>query len=67
MQTVTIEIKNEKVLRLLRELESLQLIRFRPEPTPARVDWVGKYKGAMAKQPFDQVEAQLNELRAGWE
>ncbi len=29
--------------------------------------WVKKYKGAMSKQPINEIDAQLNELRNTWE
>ncbi len=69
MQTVTIEILNDKAVKLLRDLEQLQLIRVRPgnvvnEPP---VNWSAKYKGAMQKQPVAEIDIQLNELRESWE
>ena len=69
MQTVTIDIINNKAIRLLQDLELLQLIRVRrEEPTPeSAVNWTKKYKGAMTKQPLTDVDNQLNELRSEWE
>jgi hypothetical protein len=69
MQTVTIDIINNKAVRLLQDLELLQLIRVRREKqTPATaVNWAAKYKGAMTKQPLTEVDNQLNELRNEWE
>lgn len=69
MQTLTIDIINNKAMRLLQDLELLQLIRVRREKNtdaPA-IDWVAKYKGAMAKQPLTDIDNQLNELRNAWE
>jgi len=65
MQTLTIDIINEKAIRLLQDLELLQLIRVRKEQLPlvAKVDWATKYKGAMTKLPLTDVDNQLNELR----
>ena len=68
MHTVVIDIINEKVLILLRDLELLKLIRLRKD-TPKRktkIDWLN-YKGAMTKQSLDNVDRQLNELRNEWE
>lgn len=69
MQTKTIDIINNKAVRLLQDLELLQLIRVRREKQqPATsTDWAAKYKGAMTKQPLTKVDNQLNELRSEWE
>jgi len=68
MQTITIDIINEKALRLLKDLELLQLIRLRKEkvdqPTPTNF---AKYKGILSQQPLIEVDQQLHELRNGWE
>lgn len=68
VQTVTIDIINDKALRLLQDLELLQLIRVRrtEAATPA-AQWPARHKGSMRKQPLAAVDAQLDELRNGWE
>lgn len=69
MRTVTIDIINDKVLNLLQDLELLKLIRLRrdkPGEEPAAMDWT-KYKGAMSKQPLNEIDQQLSELRSEWE
>ena len=69
MQTVTIDILNNKAVKLLQDLELLQLIRMRREKqsSPATVNWATRYKGAMTKQPLADIDKQLNELRNEWE
>ncbi len=69
MQTVTIDILNNKAVKLLQELENLKLIRMRREKLQlsAPDSTVLKYKGAMKKQPLKHVNSQLNELRNEWE
>jgi hypothetical protein len=69
MQTITIDILNEKVIKLLQDLEGLMLIRLRKEKEQAShsVNWLSKYKGAMTKQPLDEIAKQLNDLRSSWE
>ncbi len=69
MQTVTIDIINEKAIRLLQDLELLQLIRLRKEKTEIKtsVNTFSKYKGIMSKQNVSAIDNQLNELRNGWE
>ncbi len=63
MQTLTIDIINSKAVRLLHDLELLQLIRVRREKhtdAPA-TNWAAKYKRAMIKQPLADIDNQLNE------
>ncbi|MDZ7776976.1 MAG: hypothetical protein U5L09_15870 [Bacteroidales bacterium] len=68
MKTIEIDILNEKALKLLQELEHLQLIRVRRKKTlKDEAATMAKYKGAMQKQPLNEVDNQLNELRSSWE
>jgi hypothetical protein len=69
MQTITIDILNNKAVKILQDLELLQLIRMRREnlqPTTT-TNWAAKYKGSMAKQPLKDIDNQLNKLRNEWE
>lgn len=67
MQTVTVDIINDKALELLHDLELQQLIRVRIENGPQKNNFSSKYKGAVTKQALTDVDAQLKELRNGWE
>ncbi|MBK8702634.1 MAG: hypothetical protein IPN33_02800 [Saprospiraceae bacterium] len=68
IQTITIDIINEKAIRLLEDLELLQLIRLhRDHAESIDANLAARYKGAMSKQPLDEVDEQLNDLRNGWE
>lgn len=68
IKTITIDVINDKAMKLLQDLELLQLIRMRKEKVqPAPVNWAQQYKGAMSKQPLTDIDNQLNELRNGWE
>ncbi|MEO5499797.1 MAG: hypothetical protein ABIR31_00015 [Ginsengibacter sp.] len=67
METITIEILNNKAIPLLKDLEHLQLIRMCDKKTLSQVNWSEKYKGAMTKQSLSDIDNQLNELRNGWE
>ena len=68
IQTVTIDIINNKAMKLLQDLELLQLIRLRKEKAQhGETNWAARYKGAMAKQSLSDIDNQLNELRNGWE
>ena len=68
MQTVTIDILNSKAVKLLQDMELLQLIRMHKRTAESKViNWAEKYKGAMAKQSITEIDDQLNELRSEWE
>ena len=69
MQSLIVDIINTKALKLLQDLELLQLIRLRKEKpqTILPVNWADKYKGAMTKQPLSEIDRQLNDLRNEWE
>jgi len=69
METYTVEIINERAIMLLKNLESLNLIRVQKQikEDATRNKHFAKYKGAMQKQPLDEVEMQLNELRDSWQ
>ncbi len=69
MKTLTIDIINEKAIRLLQELESLKLIRVRKEKTNTSdpISWNNLYKGLMKKQTHAEIDSQLNSLRSEWE
>lgn len=69
MKTITIEIINDKVLKVLKALEDLKMIRLRKGKEtfdPSKTSW-GKYKGAMSKQPMNDVNAQIDALRNEWD
>jgi len=69
MRTVTLDILNDKAMKLLKDLESLKLIRLRKESVAVKSsdNLVSKYKGAMTKQSVEELEKQLNELRNEWQ
>ena len=69
MQTLTIEIINEKAVRLIQDMELLKLIHVRKDRTQkdGAINLSAKYKGAMKKQPLNEVDCQLNDLRNSWE
>ena len=69
MQTITIDIINDKAVNLLRDLELMQLIRMRREKSDTRLDsnLASQYKGGMQKQPLNEIDNQINDLRNTWE
>jgi len=64
MQTVTIDILNQKAIKLLKELENLHLIRLRKEQ---QSDPTIFHKGKMRKQSLTEIDEQLKELRSAWD
>ena len=68
MRSITIDIINDKAVRLLQDMELQQLIRVRRKKPQSRVliNWDAKYKGAMQKQPLIDIDNQLNDLRNAW-
>ena len=69
MQTLIIDIINDKALKLIQDMELLKLIRVRKEKVRQEesINWTAKYKGAMQKQPLNEIDEQLNDLRSSWE
>lgn len=70
MTTVTVDILNEKAIKLLRDLELLKLIRLRKErkePQGSGMNLIAKYKGAMSHRPLSEIDQQLKDLRNEWE
>ena len=69
MQTFTIDILNEKAVKLIQDIELLRLIRIRKEKAyqEKTVNGAAKYKGAIQKQQLNEVDDQLNDLRKSWE
>ncbi len=65
MQTVTIDILDNKAVRILQDLEQLQLIRIHKEKAlpETQSNLIAKYKRAITKQTLADIENQLNELR----
>jgi hypothetical protein len=65
-RSLTIEIIDQDAVVLLEGMEHLKLIKvFRD--IPKKVNWAKKYKGAMSRQPLEEIEQQLDELRNAWE
>jgi hypothetical protein len=69
IKTLTIDIINDKAVRLIQDMEHLKLIRVRKEKNKKSemIDWAAEYKGAMERQSLNDIDNQLNELRSSWE
>ena len=65
MTTVTLKIEDSKAFELLRQLENLKLFSIiNSLEVPVNLQ---KYEGAMSKQPLEEIDQQLRELRDSWE
>lgn len=65
--TITIDIINEKVLKILLDLEQLNLIRLRLNNKSEGENIIEQFKGTLTKKNISDVDQQLKELRSGWE
>ena len=63
MTTLTIELRNEKALRLLQDLEDLQIIRVIKNPTKLSA-LRSKIKTKMSNEVIDK---QISDLRGEWQ
>jgi hypothetical protein len=68
MQTLTIDIINDKAIKLLQEMEALGLIKIHEKRSVSgNLNDIRKLMGSMTKQPIEEIEAHLKELRDAWE
>jgi hypothetical protein len=70
MTTITVDILDDKAVNLLKDLEALKVIRLHPivgNKISDPISAIKSYKGLMAKQPIDEVDKQLNDLRKEWD
>lgn len=70
MKTITLDILDDKAINLLKDLETLNVIRLHDtkESNPtASINSFTKYKGLMSKQSIEEIDKQLNDLRNEWD
>jgi len=64
---MTILITNAKAVRLLHELEALQLIKvLREDMAPAPTKLSGKYKGIISKEQGRHLNEHIKQMRSEW-
>ena len=71
MQTITIDILNNNAIKLLQDLELLQLIRMRKEITAPATDTTKKlkpsdYRGSISKETAEKLNAHIDQSRSEW-
>ena len=69
MRTVTLDILNDKALNLLKDLELLNLIKFREEKkevAPAKIKLSDKYRGIISKEQGQDLKLHIKQMRSEW-
>lgn len=67
MTTITVDILDDRAYTLLKDMETYNLIRLHPKKNISlSEDSIKKYSGAITKQPIDEIDKKLNELRHEW-
>ena len=69
MTTITLDILDDKAIKLLKDLESLKVIRLHQikETKTDLSNLSAKYSGTMTRQSREEVDKQLNDLRNEWD
>ena len=67
MQTITIELTHQKALKLLQELEDLQIIRLlKKSITPSKKN-SKKFSGKLSSSVADDLQKYISKSRNEWE
>ena len=65
--TFLIQVTNQKALRLLHELEELDLIKVLKEDSPtSKTNLSEKYKGIISKQQGQSLNEHIKQMRSEW-
>ncbi len=67
METVTIEIKNSKAMKLLEDLENLDIIKIHSEEKRISKDKASKYRGSISSATADNLLKHVEKVRNEWE
>jgi predicted DNA-binding protein (UPF0251 family) len=65
MQTVTVELRNEHALRLLQDLEKMDVIRL-VDVAGKQPDNASRFRGTISKSTADDLHRQLQSIREEW-
>lgn len=66
METILVEIKNDKAYRLLEDLEELQLIKILKETTQPKKKLSEKYAGKLPLNIADELQSYVAQSREEW-
>lgn len=68
MKTLTIEIKDDKVLKLLQNLENMKILRIlENKPQKAHQKLSERFAGSISKKTAEKLQKHINEIRNEWE
>ena len=66
MDTLLIQLTNQKALALLHELEQLHLIKVLQENISPKQKLSEKYKGILSKEEGAKLDEHINQIRGEW-
>ena len=67
MKTITIDVLNDKVWELLKELEALKLVKFnRIEKNPNKDRKASSYKGIITPESGAKLQESIRQSRTEW-
>ena len=67
MKTVTVELKNQNALRLLKDLELADIIRILDNTKEGEITKLSsKIRGAISKERVKELNGQLHQMRNEW-
>jgi hypothetical protein len=67
MKTVTVELKNQNALRLLKDLELADIIRILDNTKTEEITKLSsKIRGAISKERANELNGQLHQMRNEW-
>ena len=68
MDTMLIELTNQRATGLLQELEGLNLIKIlRGNVEPVKIKLSDKYRGIMTREQGQDLKRHINEMRNEWD
>jgi hypothetical protein len=67
MKTVTVELKNQNAMRLLKDLELADIIRILDNTKTEEITKLSsKIRGAISKERANELKGQLHQMRNEW-
>lgn len=68
MKTIMVEIKNDIAMSLLRNLESMQILRVIEDKTVTRTQKLSeKFSGCLSGDRANELQKELTQMRSEWE
>lgn len=64
--TMLIELKSQKALKLIRDLEDLNIIKVLKENITEKKKLSDKYRGSISKEQGEKLDKHIEDSRNGW-